>query len=505
MFRKTTTTTQGDLFSSSSMLMMNKREQRQFDDPLAWHNAFYKNVTSLIDEDLFSVMYKDSGLGAPTASIRRLVAMCWLKEGLCLSDERLFEACGYNLLVRRALGLEDLMESYPSPDTYYLFRRRLVEWNESHGEDLLAKCYTDVTRKQIKAFRLKGSHIRMDSKLVCSNIAPYGRYRIVHSTFCKEVNADDLEHLQQASAVLYRQAKDILGEDAEKVIYTSDSPTIRKRMIDLGCLIQEILQRREEGTGGLLARVFDEQYVVKDKQLELREGKQVSPASVQNPNDPDAHYRKKGDQQVRGNVVNITETVDEENGLNLITSVQVAPATTADNSFVAEAVSDTEQLTGNKVERIYADGAYNSETNRQLGAELILTGIQGKQGRYRLSKQDNCLILTDTQTGEQIHAEWIDKAKKWRIKTEKGYRYFSEEDIQKQEARIKQEMTPPDLLKKRNNVEATIRHFACCLEKNKSRYRGLLKHKFMAWARCSWINFVRIMNFELRMAAKVAY
>ncbi len=98
----------------------------------------------------------------------------------------------------------------------------------------------------------------------------------------------------------------------------------------------------------------------------------------------------------------------------------------------------------------------------------------------------------------------MDKAKKWRIKTDKGYRYFTEENIEKQAIRLKQENTPPDLLKKRNNVEATIRHFAFCLEKNKSRYRGLLKHKFMTWARCSWINLVRIMNFELRMATKLA-
>ena len=504
MFRKTKSEYQGDLFSSSSMFMMGKREQRQFDDPKAWHNEFYRNVTSLIDEDMFSVLFKDSNKGAPNASVRRLVAMCWLKEGLCLSDERLFEACGYNLLVRRALGLENLNEPYPSPDTYYLFRRRLVEWSEQKDEDLLEKCYLDVTRKQIKAFHLKGSYIRMDSKLVCSNIAPYSRYRIVHSTFCKEVTADDLERLLQSSSIVYRQAKGILDEDAEKIIYTTDSQGIRKRMTDLGYLIQEVLSRREEGKGGLLERVFNEQYVMKDKQIEIKDGKEISSTSVQNPNDPDADYRKKGDQTVRGNVVNITETVDEESGLNLITNAQVAPATTADNSFVEEAVAQTEELTGNSVERIYADGAYNSETNQQLGAELVLTGIQGKQGRYQLRKQGTDLIVTDTETGEEIIAERMDKAKKWRIKTDKGYRYFTEENIEKQAIRLKQENTPPDLLKKRNNVEATIRHFACCLEKNKSRYRGLLKHKFMTWARCSWINLVRIMNFEVRMATKLA-
>lgn len=45
------------------------------------------------------------------------------------------------------------------------------------------------------------------------------------------------------------------------------------------------------------------------------------------------------------------------------------------------------------MERIYADGAYNSETNRQLDAELILTSIQGKQGRYQLRKEGGDFVM----------------------------------------------------------------------------------------------------------------
>ncbi len=40
------------------------------------------------------------------------------------------------------------------------------------------------------------------------------------------------------------------------------------------------------------------------------EKKQIAADSVQNPNDPDAEYRQKGQQKVKGYSVNITETTD---------------------------------------------------------------------------------------------------------------------------------------------------------------------------------------------------
>jgi len=55
--------------------------------------------------------------------------------------------------------------------------------------------------------------------------------------------------------------------------------------------------------------------------------------------------------------VNITET-NSETTLNLITSVEVDKANVPDTSFVKSALESTQELTGQPIEKVYADGAY---------------------------------------------------------------------------------------------------------------------------------------------------
>jgi hypothetical protein len=65
---------------------------------------------------------------------------------------------------------------------------------------------------------------------------------------------------------------------------------------------------------------------------------------------------------VRGYSATVTETCEEEE-LNLIVDVQVEPATTADNSYLKEAVQNSEEVFEGTAREISADGAYYSEEN----------------------------------------------------------------------------------------------------------------------------------------------
>ena len=111
MFKKSPKTKQFNLFSFPSGLMC-ERESRMYDDESVWHNKFYKQVTSKVDEDIFKPLYtteqEDNRVGCPNASIRILVSMMILKEGCGCSDEQLYEQCRFNLLYRRALGMVTL-------------------------------------------------------------------------------------------------------------------------------------------------------------------------------------------------------------------------------------------------------------------------------------------------------------------------------------------------------------------------------------------------------------
>ena len=138
MFKKTDPNPQLDIFTAPSM-QLGSRASKKYSDPNAWHNQFYSLVTTKIDEEIFKPLFPEGKKsGRPNASIRILVAMSVLKEGFGCSDEDLFEKCEFDLLTRKALGMELLTDVTPSIDTYYLFRRRICEYQERTGIDMYA-------------------------------------------------------------------------------------------------------------------------------------------------------------------------------------------------------------------------------------------------------------------------------------------------------------------------------------------------------------------------------
>ena len=510
-FKKSKQKSQPDLFATASFSLP-ERERRYMEDELSWHNEFYRNVLLNIDEEILRPLFVDGNMGAPTKQLRILIAMRMLKEGRGCSDEQLYENVRFNLVWRQAVGLFNINDECPSIDSYYMLFRRIAEYEQNNPEhvNLYKKIYQDLTAKQIKKYKIAGRTIRMDSKLIGSNIAWFSRYEIIHETFRKQVPEQEAMRI---SDQLYRQkALDFLAEDASKTVYRSDDETLGQRLLDLGIVISHILAMRGEGEVSLLHRVFHEQYDVdKDGNITVRDKKLVSATSVQNPNDPDAAYRSKGGKKVKGYSTNITETCDEEDKPSLITDVQVKPANAADNGFLKDAVEDTRKVTDNSIDKVIVDGAYQSKENRNLasdeenGFELVANGLQGKPSRFDLELQDDgSLEVTDKQTAEVITATKV-KDGQWKIAVEspkgkKSYRYFDNEAIERSQNRRRMETIPWEERKKRNNVEATIFQYCFLTRNNKTRYRGLFKQTLQALARCAWINMRRLFIFDVKAA-----
>ena len=510
-FKKSKQKSQPDLFATASFSLP-ERERRYMEDELSWHNEFYRNVLLNIDEEILRPLFVDGNMGAPTKQLRILIAMRMLKEGRGCSDEQLYENVRFNLVWRQAVGLFNINDECPSIDSYYMLFRRIAEYEQNNPEhvNLYKKIYQDLTAKQIKKYKIAGRTIRMDSKLIGSNIAWFSRYEIIHETFRKQVPEQEAMRI---SDQLYRQkALDFLAEDASKTVYRSDDETLGQRLLDLGIVISHILAMRGEGEVSLLHRVFHEQYDVdKDGNITVRDKKLVSATSVQNPNDPDAAYRSKGGKKVKGYSTNITETCDEKDKPSLITDVQVKPANAADNGFLKDAVEDTRKVTDNSIDKVIVDGAYQSKENRNLasdeenGFELVANGLQGKPSRFDLELQDDgSLEVTDKQTAEVITATKV-KDGQWKIAVEspkgkKSYRYFDNEAIERSQNRQRMETIPWEERKKRNNVEATIFQYCFLTRNNKTRYRGLFKQTLQALARCAWINMRRLFIFDVKAA-----
>jgi len=514
MYRKSNKEPQTDMFSSIPQ-MLGKKAGKKYNDAKSWHNQFHQQITLRIDESIYSVLFNDT-MGAPNSPISVLVSMMILKEAFGWSDSQLYEQCEFNLLVRAALGLVNINDSVPVESTYYLLRKRIYDHQRLSDEDLMEKVFKNITCEQIKAFGVKGDYIRMDSKLIGSNIAMYSRYEVIHQTLSKFYKSIDPAMPVKLSKEEKKQLALTLEEEANKTVYRNTKSELYSRLQDLGIIIFKTLKRYKRFAKTepyqLLERMFNEQYkLLPASQVELRSKEEITADSLQSPHDPDCSYRHKRDQEVKGYSVNITETTSDQ-PLNLITSVEVEKANTPDTQFVEPAIAKTVEVTGQKIEKVFADGAYQSPANDACceGIDMVFTGIQGAPSRYDLEMTSKELLVTDTKIGKQQIAVPVKKTKnskedKWRIKSTEGkFIYFGQQAIRASELRRQLRKRPVEELHRRNNVEATIFQFAYTLRNNKSKYRRLVKQRTFAYCRCLYINLVRIMLLEKQICQRTS-
>jgi hypothetical protein len=507
MFRKSSKSQQLNLYTGIHTLLTGK-SLKEYEDKCKWHNQFREQITHRIDEEVFRPLFcKD--FGAPNASLRVLTSMMILKEAYGWSDYQLFEQCRFNLLVRSALDLLNLDDSPPAESTYYLLRKRIVCHEKESNENLIEKVFAQVTKSQCIEFNVNGNKIRIDSKLLGSNIAWYSRYELIHETLGKVYRHFKIQIDRLLTASEISLLEGLSGESGEKVCYRSTASELESKMSGLGIIISKIIsQMNDESSETLqiLRRVFSEQYQVVDDVISTRSKHDISATSVQSPHDTECHYRKKDENQIKGYSVNATETCDEGKQLNLVTNVLVDTASAADCDFLQPAIEATREVVHQKIETVNADGAYHSVDNenycQENSIDLIVSAIQGKPSRYDLTlDEEGQLLVTDQTTDTIVVAREVESRKKggapkWAIKTEQNKcRYFTKKQIDTCLLRKQISARPQAMLNVRNNVEATIFQLGYHYPNDKSRYRGLIKHKIWANVRCLWINFVRILNF----------
>lgn len=498
MFKKSTTNSQIDFLGNVSSNLDSSRAET-LNDPEAWYNQFYEHVFCRFDESCFEVLYS-STMGRTNAPIRTLLSMMALKEGFGWSDRQLYEQIGFNLLVRRALGFENLGDTPPVPSTYYNFKQAVYQYHIEHGQDLIEETFKALTKSQAECFDVDGKKIRMDSKLIGSNIVRCSRLQLIISclqSFWKSLS----DALQDRLDDDRRKAlNDLCRKKPNQIVFALSEEEKSKKLIELGELLLHLKRHYDDSDSDkfpLIERLLDEQYHIEGDQTKLKPGKEISADSIQSPHDPDAAYRKKSHQTVNGYSINVTETCNDE-GLNLILDVQTEKATQADTDFVKPAIDNAIDIVG-PIEQAYMDGAYQSPDNVEYGEskeiDIIFTGIQGAKGNFEFVRTDNGLLVLDKATDTVIKAvEYKDDH--YKIKGPNGqWRYFKPGQIECFERRKALENLPPEVRNRRNNVEATIFQLSYHSRNNKTRYRGQLKNKVWATCRSAWINLIRIRNY----------
>jgi len=387
MFRKNVQHRQTSMFSSINSLPKKLLERLE----ASWAGTFYREIFVRIDEKLFAILFSDEA-SRPNTPVNVLVGLIILKAGFGWSDEEMYDHFCYDIQVRYALGYRDLGVGHFELRTLYNFRRRVTQYMQETGENLIEQVFEQITDEQIAAFELQTDKLRMDSTMIASNIRKMSRLQLL---------VEVLQRVHRMLAETDRQRwagafEPFLKGSSGQYVYHLKGEDVTEHLQRIGalmdCLVDDLASDySEEPAYRVLQRVFQEHFTVDDAGLRPKEGKELSASSLQSPDDWEATYRQKRGEGYRGYVVNVTETCNPENELQLIVKVQTEANNTDDAAMLNEALPDLKERTA--VDQMNTDGGYNSpdvdKKMRELGVEQVQSAIRGrKPSEEKLGPED---------------------------------------------------------------------------------------------------------------------
>jgi len=380
MFRKRDP--QHNLFQTSNLIPRAKAKRLE----KSWAEAFRNQALPLIDEDLFAPMYCDDN-GRPNTPVPIVFGVLLFKEMFNLTDDDALDQLEYNLQWQYALRLTP-EEAHLCQKTLHNFRVRMME------HDLARLAFQATTDRIIEALGIKVGRQRLDSTHILSNVAKLTRLGLFCETirvFLSQLKKDHPRFFKRIPLSLCRR---YLKEDGSPTAY-GDAPSedVRRKLSvcarDLYRLISRFRKTAMEDLEeyALLKRLFEEQcenVIEKDRPsendddfgeggapIQLKKPKEVSSESLQTPHDPDVTYSgHKG----KGYEVQVSETCDEENEVQVITEVEVTDSCYGDSCATIPIIEGLKER-DIQPEELAADTSYGSGSNaveaEKLGTTLI--------------------------------------------------------------------------------------------------------------------------------------
>jgi hypothetical protein len=304
-------------------------------------------------------------------------------------------------------------------------------------------------------------------------------------------------------------------------IKASDLPAQLEKIGRLYHWIDNNLKSRyaEQSIFKTFERVYQEHFTVAEEKITVKPPEDLRSDCVQSPDDLDAAYRSKNGKSNKGQSVNIIETANPENAINLISDVAVAPVNVDDSKILNDRLDDVAEKTP-ELNELHFDGAYGSKENdekfEQHDITPVQTAIKGKSAEVEIEiKQKSATEYVAVCRNQEVKSKTtrtrykaeFDRSicdncpykKKCPTNVMKKCRvyYFTHTDyVSKKRQKISTTL-PPERRKLRCNVEATVNEFTCRLPKGKLKVRGTFKTGIFAYSMAISINFGRIYRYLL--------
>ena len=514
MFRKNTSHHQPSLFGIASQLSEAKlkklRNSKEYD--------FYRFVFCQINEKDFSVLYSDNG-SRPNAPVNSLISSIILMYRNNWTTEELFDRIDFDLLIRTALGLDTLDDTPFCPATFFNFQNRLLSHFVSTGQNLIEGVFDSLTKEQLKKLKIKTDIQRSDSFMAMSNIRSYGRTQLLIEMLIRLHRV-----LSDEDKLRFKELLDpFTKQSSGQYIYHLQRSSIPHEQEKLAQLYHKLYEALKDSykdieVFSVFERVYTEHFTIVDNKITVKPSKELNGSTLQSPDDIDATYRKKRNRHYKGQSVNVTETANPDNELNLITDVAVCSNDTDDSKILNERLEPIAEKTPD-LEELHTDGAYGSEDNDKKMEKLEITHVQtavrGRKAEVSMEIEEaskeqytvKCPYQSaNSQKTKKRHKACFDleicrqcslsNSCPAKEQSDKRTYYFDRSDylLGKRNRNIRE--LPPERRKIRPNVEATVKEFTKPFNhKGKLRIRGLFKTMVYAHAMAISINFGRVWRY----------
>ena len=385
--RKIVTPQQTNLFDSYDPVLNERARQRLLDD---WPGIFRHVVLELMPvTELGSHLH--ASLGRPSKelySMAGLILMMEMKNWT--KQEAVTEYC-FNMAVHYALNLEPVAQdlSVRSLERYIL---------KYETEDLAAKVMHEVSMELVKILDLKVDQQRLDSTHIFSHMADFGRTRLMGvaiKRFLAKVNQFDTKgytSLEESLRQRYAPSVHHLFGDTGK---DKESRRLLRQQVaeDMLALVRRFAEdpvHCNRDTYKAMKRIFYEQCEVQEKKVTVK----AKPGGdiMQNPSDPDA---TRDGHKGAGYQVQLSETCNPENEVQVITSALPQTAVESDSNALEAVLEDLKESTL-LPEQMLADASYCSDENvekaaDEYGVELVgpvPAGTVAEEKVYSLNVDD---------------------------------------------------------------------------------------------------------------------
>jgi len=353
----------------------------------SWAPVFNKLIFFKIDERRYAGLYSTLD-SRPNFPVNIWVGLEILKGIFDYTDEDLLDQFHFNLLTARALGQANLGDITLSERTLYYNRKRLLDYEARTGRNLLEEEFRAITDEALAKLKINAKVQRMDSSMVGSFIKQMSRLELI-----AKVLQNFYRDLAEAEQTRWKERlANYIEEEAEHLAYQLKRAEVEDHLQQLGSLLFELHQAyaneakiTTRKSYQHISRLLLEQYNItvssERTTIAVKPAQEISPASLQNPADDTATFRRKNGESYKGDLLNVAETCAPENPVQLLTDISVYPNMVADDVILSERIPEIKERTG--VEEMVVDGGYSGEKSetacQQEAVTLIPTEVKGRK------------------------------------------------------------------------------------------------------------------------------